>query len=70
MEKITKEEVNSIPVYYCKDCLSLAVKTVTSLDDACYCDDCGSTNIETASIDEWEAMYERRYGFKYLNNKY
>jgi Fe2+ or Zn2+ uptake regulation protein len=43
---------------------------VTGVDDASYCDKCGSTNIEKASIDEWQSLYEKKYGFKFLNNTY
>ena len=37
-------------VYYCKHCLSLKIRSAEEQD---YCDDCGSTNIEEASIFEW-----------------
>ena len=67
-EKHPKEEYNSIPVYYCKECLSLAVMNVARMEDACYCDACGGTDIGKTSIEEWEAMYQKKYGFKYLNN--
>lgn len=65
-----KEEYNSEPVYYCKHCLSLKVMGVAGIDDAEYCDECGSTNIGKASIEEWEKLYEERYGIKYLDNNY
>lgn len=64
-----KSEYNSEPVFYCKSCLSLKVKTVAADMDLDYCDECGSTDISQASIGEWEALYKERYGFDYLHNK-
>lgn len=49
--KYTKEEYNSIPVYYCKHCGSLKVMTTPGLNE--YCDSCGSTDIGKANIDIW-----------------
>lgn len=54
---------NDIPVFYCKKCLSLNIKSVIGMD---YCDDCNSTNIEQCHIEEWEKMYQERYGYKLL----
>lgn len=62
-ESYTIEEYNDEPVYYCKNCLSLKVKIVGGYD---FCDDCGSTNITTTHIDNWEKMYEEQYGNKFL----
>lgn len=69
-EQLPKEEYNKLPVFYCRDCLSLAIRRVAGMEDACYCDECGSTNIAEASIEEWEALYKEKHGFTYLNNKY
>lgn len=44
------KQYNDEPVFYCKNCLSLAIKSVSSLD---FCNDCGSTNIVEAHITEW-----------------
>lgn len=60
-------DYNDIPVYYCKQCLSLKIKTVPHIMDMDYCDDCNSTNIDKTSIFEWEKMFEDRYGYKFLN---
>ena len=37
----------------------------------CYCgeDACGSTDIGTATIEEWEAMYNKKYKKKFANKK-
>lgn len=60
---------NDEPVFYCKNCLSLKVKTVASGLNLDYCDDCGSTDIVETHIDTWQNMYRERYGFDYLTNK-
>lgn len=67
---MTKAEYNAEPVYYCKRCLSLRILDVSFLDNSEYCDECGSTDIGTCSIEEWEKLYESRYGHSFLNNTY
>jgi hypothetical protein len=69
-ERLPKEEYNNEPVYFCKECLSLKVMNVAGLKGACYCDDCGGTDIGETSIEEWEQLYKKRHGFIYLNSKY
>ena len=66
---MTKEEYNQIPVFYCRKCLSLKIRDVEHIDNSEYCDDCGSTDIAQASVDEWKAMYVARYGHR-LTDKY
>lgn len=61
-ECMSKTEYNQEPVFYCKDCLSLKIRDVEHIDSSEYCDDCGSTDIGTASIEEWDAMYVAKYG--------
>lgn len=58
-----RETYNSIPVVYCKHCLSLAIRTSGDYD---YCDECGNTETEEALIEEWEELYEQKYKEKYL----
>lgn len=36
------------------------------MDDSDFCMECGCTEIAEANIEEWERMYERRYGHKYV----
>lgn len=57
--KHDKEEYNSIPVYYCKDCGSLRILVLDEDDD--YCDACGSTTIGKASIEAWIDLQQRVY---------
>lgn len=64
-----KEEYDSVPVFYCKQCMSLKILTVPKIEDSEYCDDCGSTNIGQCDIKEWERMYLNIHGFNYINNK-
>ena len=61
------EEYNDIPVFYCKDCLALNIKTVAG--DLEYCDRCGSTDIGNLHIEAWQGLYRKRYGFDYLTSK-
>lgn len=66
MDKLTKEDYNNEPVFYCSECLSLRIR---SLDDIDYCDKCGSTSIEQTHISEWETMYTKKYNENYINSK-
>lgn len=59
-EHLTKEEYNSIPVYYCKHCGSLAIMTAPELPED-YCDKCGSTTIGKASIEAWLELQKTIY---------
>lgn len=61
------DNYNEIPVLYCKHCLSLKIRNISAMEDSDYCDDCGSTDIEECSIEEWEALYKNRYGHSYLD---
>lgn len=53
------------PVAFCAKCFSPKIKHESSLDID-YCADCGCSEINEASVYEWESMYERRYGHKYV----
>lgn len=63
------EEYNNEPVFYCKSCLSLKVKTVAVDSDLDYCDECGSTDIGHTHIEDWQQSYRTKYGFDYLTKK-
>lgn len=62
-----KKEFNDEPVFYCKNCLSLKIKTVTGMIELDYCDDCGSTDISKTDIETWRQLYKDRFGFDYLD---
>lgn len=40
------------------------------MEDSDYCDECGCTAIEQAPVEEWEELYKKKYGMKYLDKKY
>lgn len=63
------EEYNNEPVYYCKGCLSLKIKTVMEGLNLDYCDECGCTDIDKTHINNWKDLYKNRYGFEYLNKE-
>lgn len=64
MENLSKEQgFNEEPVYYCASCLSLAIREVNGEG---FCDPCGCTEIKSATIEEWEKLYEEKYGHKYI----
>lgn len=63
----SKQEYNEEPVFYCKNCLSLKIKTVQVDSNLDYCDECGSTSIAQTNIEEWRDTYKNRYGTDYLN---
>ena len=59
-KELEETDYNSLPVVYCKHCLSLKVMILD--DDTDYCDICGSTDTEETDILSWERLYEERYG--------
>lgn len=64
-----KEQIidyNEEPVYYCSHCLSLKIRNVACFDMG-YCDECGSTDIDSTDIHSWENQYFTRFGHKYLD---
>lgn len=69
MDGSNKEEYNSIPVFYCKKCLSLKIMNLVGIEDFDYCDDCGSTDIEQTDIETWRGLYKGKYGFDHLESK-
>ena len=64
----SKEEYDSEPVVYCAKCYSLKIKHEDAIDADC-CMECGCSDVLTATINEWEWMYARRYGHKFVEKK-
>ena len=65
-------DYDSIPVRYCKTCLSLRIKSVDEEHDEDfleYCDECGSTDIDETDIHTWEKMYEQKYKRNFLTGE-
>lgn len=54
------------PVSYCPKCYSLKIGYIPDVEDSDYCMDCGCLDVVTGSIFEWEKLYEKRYGHKYV----
>lgn len=48
-----KTNYDEEPVYYCKKCNSLKILEV---DDVLYCAECGSTEIDTTNIYDWQNL--------------
>ena len=65
--RLNKEIYDAIPVFYCKQCLSLRIKGLPGNNSIDFCDDCNSTNIETTDIFTWQQLYRERYGSNYIN---
>jgi hypothetical protein len=63
--ELSNNEYNKEPVFYCKHCLSLKIRSVSGMD---YCDSCSATDIEQCNIEDWENMYKHKYGHKFLDN--
>ena len=65
---MVEQDFNSEPVFYCKHCLSLNIKSVDDSIDTDYldfCDECGSTDIGYINIFDWEKMYKEKYNIDF-----
>lgn len=54
-------------VYYCSHCLSLNIKAV--MPGISYCKECNCGDILKTDFDEWEQLYQRKYGEKFLTKE-
>lgn len=62
------KKYNDEEVWYCETCLSLKIMNFGEDEIVpCYCAVCGSTDIGTIHIDEWEKKYVKKNHKKYLN---
>lgn len=65
-----QEEINKKVDYdeelvgYCANCLSLKVEHTPMGIDCCM--ECGCTDINESTIEEWEERYKKRYGRYYV----
>lgn len=66
---MVNEEYNKEDVHYCKDCLSLKIRYIKGIIDSDYCDECGSTKVDTMPINEWINLYKDTYGEEYVEYK-
>ncbi len=57
---------NEEQVFYCTQCLSLKIRFIEEVEHSEYCDECGNTNISKTSIEEWETLYQNKYGHKLI----
>lgn len=63
---MSKKEYDDDPVYYCKRCLSLAIKQMPFMENKDYCESCGAVDIGETSFEEWEVMYQNKYGHSFV----
>jgi hypothetical protein len=67
-EKYTTEDINTIDVFWCKDCLSLNIRRIHLTSNTSYCDDCFCTNIMQGPLEERERTVRLR-SRQYLTKK-
>lgn len=60
-----KENFDSEPVIFCSKCYSLNIVYEDAIGADC-CGDCGCSDMQTATIDEWERLYQKRFGHSFV----
>lgn len=68
-ESMQKESYDEDPVYYCKRCLSLSIRSMPYIQNQDYCGDCGATDVGVTDIETWKQYYRERYGHDYLEEE-
>ena len=63
-EQVIHDNSEDEPVVYCAECYSLKIVHEDSIDSDC-CMECGCTTVREAPFEEWEKLYEKRYGKKF-----
>lgn len=58
-------DFDSEPVVFCPRCYSLNIIYEEAVGEDC-CGECGCSDVQTSSIEEWEKLYEKRYGQKFV----
>jgi len=66
--RLEYDDYNSEPIAYCARCYSLKIKHEEALGEDC-CAECGSTDIQETSVEEWEKKYEKRYGHGFIQKE-
>lgn len=66
---MNKEEYNREPVFFCSNCLSLNTKELDNVD-LVVCQECGNTDIQEDSLDNWNKLYVDQYGSLFLEEDY
>jgi hypothetical protein len=56
------------PVFYCQHCLNLKIIQAEKTNQS-YCGTCGNLDILLTDISDWENLYLKRYGRKYLEQE-
>lgn len=64
-EQLKINDYDSEPVMFCSRCYSLSIIYEEAIGSDC-CGECGCSDMKTATIDEWEKLYEGRYGHKFV----
>lgn len=49
---------NNDNIYYCSNCLSLAIVRDNGID---YCKECGCSVIKEDTVENWENLYKEKY---------
>ena len=65
--QIKLKEYDSEPVTFCSRCYSLKIIYEDAIGADC-CGECGCSDVQTASIEEWESLFKKRYGHSYVNS--
>lgn len=64
-DKERKKDYDDEPVYYCANCYSLKIGYEEQFNADC-CMECGCSNILQTNIENWERLYQNRYGQKFV----
>lgn len=54
-EIYTKEEIDTIDVFWCKECCSLNIRRLGLSTNSSYCEKCGNTEIMQGPLKQWES---------------
>lgn len=68
LRQASVEDTELDPVIFCPKCYSLKIIHEEDLGEDC-CMDCGCTETQEAPFEVWEALYERRYGKKFVERQ-